>query len=54
MAWKRNLVIGRNAEEIAVCIVRLLANSEECARLPAEGRRFVEAHCSWFCSAGET
>jgi hypothetical protein len=45
------LVIGRNAEEIAVCIVRLLANSEERARLSTEGRRFVEAHHSWSCSA---
>jgi glycosyltransferase involved in cell wall biosynthesis len=45
------LVIGRNAEEIAACILRLLANSEERARLSTEGRRFVEAHCSWSRSA---
>jgi hypothetical protein len=45
------LVIGRNAEEIAACIVRLLANSEERAHLSTEGRRFVEAHCSWSRSA---
>jgi glycosyltransferase involved in cell wall biosynthesis len=45
------LVIGRNAEEIAACIVRLLGNSEERARLSTEGRRFVEAHCSWSSSA---
>jgi glycosyltransferase involved in cell wall biosynthesis len=45
------LVIGRSAEEIAACIVRLLANSEERAHLSTEGRRFVEAHCSWSRSA---
>ena len=45
------LVIGKNAEEIAACILRLLANSEERARLSTEGRRFVEAHCSWSRSA---
>jgi glycosyltransferase involved in cell wall biosynthesis len=45
------LVIGKNAEEIAACILRLLANSEERARLSTEGRRFVEAHCSWSHSA---
>jgi glycosyltransferase involved in cell wall biosynthesis len=45
------LVIGRSAEEIAACIVRLLANSEERAHLSTEGRRFVEAHCSWSSSA---
>jgi glycosyltransferase involved in cell wall biosynthesis len=45
------LVIGRNAEEIAACILRLLANSEERARLSTEGRRFVEAHYSWSLSA---
>jgi glycosyltransferase involved in cell wall biosynthesis len=45
------LVIGRNAEEIAGCILRLLANSEERARLSTEGRRYVEAHRSWSRSA---
>jgi glycosyltransferase involved in cell wall biosynthesis len=45
------LVIGRNAEEIAAGIVRLLAHAEERARLSLEGRRFVEAHCSWSRSA---
>jgi glycosyltransferase involved in cell wall biosynthesis len=45
------LVIGKNAEDIAACILRLLANSEERARLSTEGRRFVEAHCSWSHSA---
>jgi glycosyltransferase involved in cell wall biosynthesis len=45
------VVIGRTAEEIAACIVRLLGNSEERARLSTEGRRFVEAHCSWSRSA---
>jgi hypothetical protein len=45
------VVIGRNAEEIAACIVRLLGNSEERARLSMEGRRFVEAHCTWSRSA---
>jgi glycosyltransferase involved in cell wall biosynthesis len=41
------LVIGETTEEIADGIIRLLANAEERARLSAEGRRFVEAHCSW-------
>ena len=45
------LVIGHNAEEIAVSIVRLLADSQERARLSTEGRRFVEAHCSLSCNA---
>ena len=45
------LVIGKNAEEIAAGIVGLLARTEERARLSAEGRRFVEAHCSWSRSA---
>ena len=45
------VVIGRNAEEIAACIVRLLGNSEERARLSMEGRRFVEAHYTWSRSA---
>jgi glycosyltransferase involved in cell wall biosynthesis len=45
------LVIGQNAEEIAAGIVGLLANAEERARLSADNRRFVEAHCSWSCSA---
>jgi glycosyltransferase involved in cell wall biosynthesis len=45
------LVIGRTAEEIAARIVRLLAHAEERARLSTEGRRFVEAHCSWCRSA---
>jgi glycosyltransferase involved in cell wall biosynthesis len=45
------VAIGRNAEEIAACIVRLLGDSEERARLSIEGRRFVEAHCSWSRSA---
>ncbi|MBS1801653.1 MAG: glycosyltransferase [Acidobacteria bacterium] len=45
------LIIGTNAEEIAAGIIRLLTHGEECARLSAEGRRFVEAHCSWSCSA---
>jgi glycosyltransferase involved in cell wall biosynthesis len=45
------LVVGKNAEEIAAGIVGLLAHAEERARLSIEGRRFVEAHCSWFRSA---
>jgi len=45
------LIIGKNAEEIAAGIVRLLAHTEERARLSADGRRFVEAHCSWSRSA---
>jgi glycosyltransferase involved in cell wall biosynthesis len=45
------VVIGRTAEEIAACIVRLLGDSEERARLSTKGRRFVEAHCSWSRSA---
>jgi hypothetical protein len=45
------LVIGRNAEEIAIGIVRLLADSQERVRLSTEGRRFIEAHFSWPCSA---
>ncbi len=45
------LVIGQNAEEIATGIIRLLAHAEERARLSTEGRRFVEAHCSWSRSA---
>jgi polysaccharide biosynthesis protein PslH len=45
------LVIGKNAEEIAAGIVRLLADAGERARLSIEGRRFVEAHCSWSRSA---
>jgi glycosyltransferase involved in cell wall biosynthesis len=45
------LVIGDNAEEIADGIIRLLAHAEERARLSAEGRRFVESHCSWSHSA---
>ncbi|MCU1253300.1 MAG: glycosyltransferase, partial [Edaphobacter sp.] len=45
------LVIGKNAEEIAAGIVRLLANARERAHLSIEGRRFVEAHCSWSRSA---
>ena len=45
------LVVGKNAEEIAAGIVRLLAHVEERARLSGEGRRFVEAHCTWSRSA---
>jgi glycosyltransferase involved in cell wall biosynthesis len=45
------LVIGKNAEEIAAGIVRLLAHTEERARLSTAGRRFVEVHCSWSRSA---
>jgi glycosyltransferase involved in cell wall biosynthesis len=45
------LVIGKSAEEIAAAIVSLLAHAEERARLSTEGRRFVEAHCSWSRSA---
>jgi polysaccharide biosynthesis protein PslH len=45
------MVIGKNAEEIAAGIISLLAHAEERARLSAEGRRFVEAHCSWSRSA---
>ncbi len=45
------LVIGKSAEEIAAGIVRLLADAGERARLVMEGRRFVEAHCSWSRSA---
>lgn len=47
------LLIGNNAQEIAACILRLFANSEERARLSIEGRRFVEAHCSWSASAAK-
>jgi polysaccharide biosynthesis protein PslH len=45
------LVIGQNASELADGVIRLLAHAEERARLSAEGRRFVEAHCSWSSSA---
>jgi glycosyltransferase involved in cell wall biosynthesis len=45
------LVVGQNAEEIAAGIIKLLAHTEERARLSAEGRRFVETNCSWSCSA---
>jgi len=45
------LVIGQSAEDIAKCIIRLLAHPEERARVSADGRRFVEAHCSWSYSA---
>lgn len=50
-AMEPQLVIGRDAEEIASGVIRLLAHPEERARLAAEGRRFVEAHCSWSYSA---
>jgi len=46
-----HVVIGKNAEEIAAGIVKLLADAGERARLSIEGRRFVEAHCSWSRSA---
>jgi polysaccharide biosynthesis protein PslH len=45
------LVIGRNASELADGVIRLLAHAEERAHLSAAGRRFVEAHCSWSSSA---
>jgi len=45
------LIVCVNAEEIAAGITKLMAHTEERARLSAEGRRFVEAHCSWSRSA---
>jgi glycosyltransferase involved in cell wall biosynthesis len=45
------LVIGQTEEEIADGIVKMLTHAEERARFSAEGRRFVEAHCSWSHSA---
>jgi hypothetical protein len=45
------LVIGKNAEELAAGIAGLLPHAEDRARLSKEGRRFVEAHCSWSRSA---
>jgi glycosyltransferase involved in cell wall biosynthesis len=45
------LVICQNAEEIAAGIIGLLTHPEERARLSIEGRRFIEAHCSWSHSA---
>ncbi len=45
------LVVGQNADEIAAGILGLLADPVERARLSTEGRRFVETHCSWSCSA---
>jgi glycosyltransferase involved in cell wall biosynthesis len=45
------LVVGKNAEELAAGIAGLLTHAEERARLSKEGRRFVEAHCSWSRSA---
>jgi polysaccharide biosynthesis protein PslH len=45
------LIIGQNAPQIAASIIRLLTHAEERARLSSEGRRFVEAHCSWSRSA---
>src|SRR5258708_6427204 len=50
-AVEPQLVIGHTAEEIAAGIVRLLSNAAERARFATEGRRFVEAHCSWSYSA---
>jgi glycosyltransferase involved in cell wall biosynthesis len=45
------LVIGKDAEEIAAGIIRLLADGKERTRLAIEGRRFVKGHCSWVRSA---
>ncbi|WP_263368589.1 glycosyltransferase [Edaphobacter bradus] len=45
------LVLGCSAEEIAAGIIYLLSHADEQASRAAEGRRFVEAHCSWSHSA---
>jgi polysaccharide biosynthesis protein PslH len=45
------LMIGAEAEEIALRIMRLLSHPDEGASLAAAGRRFVETHCSWSHSA---
>ena len=45
------LVIGKTAAEIAAAIISLLTDAGERARLAIEGRRFVQAHCSWSRSA---
>jgi len=47
------LVIRQNPEEIVASIISLLANPKERARLGLDGRRFVEAHCSWSRSADQ-
>jgi glycosyltransferase involved in cell wall biosynthesis len=50
-AMEPQLVIGRDAQEIASGVIKLLADPEERARLATEGRRFVKIHCSWLYSA---
>lgn len=48
-----HLIVGQSANELADGIIGLLANADKRVQLSIEGRRFVEAHCSWSYSAGK-
>lgn len=45
------LIVAESADEIAIQVARLLRCPTERQRRALDGRRFVEAHCSWLRSA---
>ncbi len=47
----REIMIGRDAEEMAAAVLRVIADPTLAGRLSAGGRRYVEAHHSWRASA---